>query len=98
MPALLLPWLADMRLGFRFVDWSAPVSTLIGAVVGVGATMLADRSRWKRDQSRERDQLRRDSYGSYLAAVIAAHEAMRAAGAGADSSPGTKQAAITGIC
>jgi hypothetical protein len=84
-----------MRLGFGFVDWSAPVSTLVGAVVGVGATMLADRSRWKRVQSREQDQLRRESYGSYLAAVVQAHEAMRAAAIGADGSPEGKQTAIT---
>jgi hypothetical protein len=73
-------------LGFSFVDWSAPVSTLVGAMVGVGATMLADRSRWKRDQSRERIQLRRESYGSYLAAVIQAHEAMRVAAVAGGSS------------
>lgn len=63
--------------------------------------MLADRSRWKRDRSRERDQLRRESYRNYLAAVIQAHEAMRAAAAGtdggngADGSPESKRAAIT---
>jgi hypothetical protein len=86
--------LADAPLGFSFVDWSAPVSTLVGAIVGVGATMLADRSRWKREQGRERIHLRRESYGSYLAAIIQAHEAMRAAAAG-DDSPDSKRAAIT---
>ena len=91
----------EAPLGFGFVDWSAPVSTLVGAVVGVGATMLADRSRWKRDRSRERDQLRRESYRNYLAAVIQAHEAMRAAATGTDGTDGTdgspesKRAAIT---
>jgi hypothetical protein len=63
-------------------------------MVGVGATMLADRSRWKRDRSRERDLLRRESYRNYLAAVIQAHEAMRAA-ALADGSAESKRAAIT---
>ena len=71
------------------------MSTLVGAVVGVGATVLADRSRWKRDQSRERDQLRRESYGGYLAAIIQAHEAMRAAATGDADSPESKQTAIT---
>jgi len=92
-PAAWFP-LAGAPLGFSFVDWSEPVSTLVGAIVGVGATMLADRSRWKREQSRERIQLRRESYGSYLAAIIQAHEAMRAAAAG-DGSPDGKRAAIT---
>lgn len=56
--------------------------------------MLADRTRWKRDQGRERDQLRRESYGNYLAAIIKAHEAMRIAAAG-NASPESKRAAIT---
>jgi len=81
-------------LGFSFVDWSAAVSTLVGAIIGVGATMLADRSRWKREQGRERIQLRREAYGSYLAAIIQAHEAMRAAAA-SDGLPDGKRAAIT---
>jgi hypothetical protein len=76
------------------VDWSAVVSTLVGAIVGVGATMLADRARWKRDQGRERDQLRRESYGGYISAIIIAHEAMRAAAVG-DGPPEGKRAAIT---
>jgi hypothetical protein len=86
--------LVGSSLGFSSVDWSAAVSTLVGAIVGVGATMLADRSRWKRDQGRERDRLRRESYGSYLAAIIKTHEAMRTAAAG-DGSPEGKRAAIT---
>lgn len=99
-PVPRLPWRAALRLGFGFVDWSVPVSTLVGAIVGVGSTMLADRSRWKQDRSRERDRLRRESYRNYLAAVIQAHEAMRAAangtgGNGADGSPESKRAAIT---
>lgn len=76
------------------MDWSAAVSTLVGAIVGVGATMLADRTRWKRDQGRERDQLRRESYGSYLAAIIKTHEAVRSA-ATSHGSPDGKRAAIT---
>ena len=71
--------LVTSPLEFSLVDWSAAVGTIIGAMVGVGATTLADRSRWKRDDSREWNQLRRESYGNYLAAVIQAHEGMRAA-------------------
>ncbi len=55
--------------------------------------MLADRTHWKRDQARERDQLRRDSYGSYLAAIVKAHEAMRSAASG-DGPPESKRSAI----
>lgn len=70
------------------------MGTLVGAIVAVAATMLADRTRWKRDQSREQSQLRRESYGSYLAAVIQAHEAMRSAAAG-EGSPDSRRIAIT---
>ena len=56
--------------------------------------MLADRARWKRDQSREQSQLRRESYGSYLAAIIQAHEAMRSAAA-SGGSPDSRRDAIT---
>jgi len=80
---------------FNLVDWSAAVSTIVGAAVGVGATTLADRSRWKRDRSRERDQLRRESYGNYLAAIIRAHEAMRVAAVSDDRSAERRRAAIT---
>lgn len=82
-------------LGFSFVDWSPVVSTIVGAMVGVGATTLADRSRWKRDEGRERNQLRRDSYGSYLAAVIQAHEAMRAAAVDVHNPAEARRADIT---
>jgi hypothetical protein len=64
-------------------------------MVGVGATTLADRSRWKRDQSREQTQLRRESYGRYLAAVVQAHEAMRAAAVSGDISAESGRATIT---
>ena len=66
----------------------------MGAIVGVGATMLADRAHWKRDQGREQNQLRRVSYGNYLAAIIKAHETMRIAAVG-HASPDSKRAAIT---
>jgi hypothetical protein len=71
------------------------VGTTAGVIVGVGATALAERSRWKRDQGREQAQLRRESYGKYLAAVIQAHEAMRAAAVTSGSSAADRRAAIT---
>ena len=57
--------------------------------------MLADRSRWKREQNRDQDQLRRESYGAYLAALVQAHEAMRAVAEGSTSSLDSRPAAIT---
>lgn len=77
------------------MDWLAPVGTIVGVIVGVGAATLTERSRWKREQGREQTQLRRESYGRYLAAVIQAHEAMRAAAVSSDSSAAGRRAAIT---
>ena len=76
------------------MDWLAPVSTIARVIVGVGATALADRSRWKHDQGREQAQLRRESYSRYLASHIQAHEAMRAAATSAHSPTGSRRAAI----
>ncbi len=51
------------------MEWSSVVSTVTGAVIGVGATWLADRSRWSREQGVNRTNVRRELYAAYLAAV-----------------------------
>jgi hypothetical protein len=61
----------------------------------MSATMLADRSRWKREQGRDQDRIRRESYGSYLAALVQAHDAMRTAAARGGSSAEGRSVAIT---
>jgi hypothetical protein len=76
------------------MDWSTLASTLVGAVIGIGATTLADRSRWKREQASGHNQLRRQAYATYLAALIRAHEAMRTAALGEHSSAESREAAI----
>lgn len=92
---LFLDDLGKVRV--QVVDWLLPVSTVVGAVVAMAATMLADRSRWKREQSRDQDQIRRESYGGYLAALVQAHDAMRTAAGRGGSSPDSRHAAITGV-
>lgn len=76
------------------MDWSTLASTLVGAVIGIGATQLADRSRWKREQSAGHNQLRRQAYAAYLAALIRAHEIMRIAALGEHDSAERREAAI----
>lgn len=76
------------------VEWSTLASTIVGAIIGIAATTLADRSRWKREQAAGRDQLRRQAYAAYLAALIGAHEAIRTAALGEHSSAGSREAAI----
>jgi hypothetical protein len=81
-------------VAIRAVDWPTLASTIVGAAIGIAATTLADRSRWKREQTAGHAQLRRQAYATYLAALIRAHEAMRAAALGEYSSAELKEAAI----
>jgi hypothetical protein len=76
------------------VDLSTLASTVVGAVIGIGATTLADRSRWKREQTTSHNQLRRQAYAAYLAALVRAHEATRTAATGEHASADHKRAAI----
>ncbi|WP_128802477.1 MULTISPECIES: hypothetical protein [unclassified Streptomyces] len=61
------------------MDWGTVVSTVTGAVIGVGATSLSDRSRWRREQSERRTAVKRELYAEYLAAVARTWSEIRAA-------------------
>jgi hypothetical protein len=51
------------------MDWATPVSTLIGAIVGVGSTLLVESVRAKRDRGDQLYQTRRQLYARYLEAL-----------------------------
>lgn len=51
------------------MDWVAPVSTALGAVIGVGSTLLADRLSWRRDRAGQSLDARRKLYADYTAAL-----------------------------
>ncbi|MGH4033112.1 hypothetical protein ACQB60_29720 [Actinomycetota bacterium Odt1-20B] len=51
------------------MDIGTLIGTGLGAVVGVGSTLIADRVRWKRDQSMRQQELKRQLYGEYLVAL-----------------------------
>ncbi|WP_421108454.1 hypothetical protein [Streptomyces sp. NEAU-S77] len=51
------------------MDWLGPVNTLMGAGIGVGATLLADRLRWRREREALRQDTRRQAYASFMAAL-----------------------------
>ena len=59
------------------MDWISSLSTLAGAVVGVGAALVAERLRWHRDQEREAAQTRRAVYSEFLMALSRGHSDMR---------------------
>ncbi|MEV6397418.1 hypothetical protein AB0M39_22045 [Streptomyces sp. NPDC051907] len=61
------------------MDWGTIIGTVTGAVIGVGATSLADRSRWRREQAASRSAIKRELYAAYLAAVAQAWNEIRAA-------------------
>ncbi|MFC8914425.1 hypothetical protein ACFT5C_01525 [Streptomyces sp. NPDC057116] len=56
------------------MEWTALISTALGAVIGVGSTLLADRLRWKRDTGeRERETLHA-TYAQFLEALTLARD------------------------
>ncbi|MGW2283628.1 hypothetical protein [Streptomyces phaeochromogenes] len=60
------------------MDWIAPVSTIGGAIVGVGSALLAERLRWRREGNQQWAQQRRTVYQEFVMASSRAHAQMRA--------------------
>lgn len=60
------------------MEWGTLIGTVTGAVIGVGATSIADRAKWRREQSERRTEVRRDLYAAYLAAVARTWNDIRA--------------------
>jgi hypothetical protein len=52
------------------VEWISPVSTLLGAGIRVGATLLADQLRWRREREDRARQTRSQLYAEYSAALM----------------------------
>ncbi|MGV9311144.1 hypothetical protein ACWDR0_02980 [Streptomyces sp. NPDC003691] len=56
------------------MGWTVVLATVIGAGIGVGSTLAADRIRWRRETAeRERDQLR-TACADYLVALAEARD------------------------
>ncbi|MEU9012027.1 hypothetical protein AB0D12_20060 [Streptomyces sp. NPDC048479] len=51
------------------MEWISPVSTALGAVIGVGSTLIADRLSWRRERAGQSLDVRRKLYGDYTAAL-----------------------------
>jgi hypothetical protein len=56
------------------VDWGTPIGTALGAVVGVGSTLLSERTRWSLGRGDRRRDALQASYASYLANLAKAVE------------------------
>ncbi|MFD6243075.1 hypothetical protein ACFWFV_26770 [Streptomyces diastaticus] len=59
------------------MNWGTQVSTIIGAVLGIGATLLVDRARHRREQTNRVQDVRRDLYTRYLTALTDSSSALR---------------------
>lgn len=60
------------------MDWLPLLSTLAGAAIGIVATLIADRNRWKREDVKEALRLRLDVYTQYTTTVKVLGETLRA--------------------
>ncbi|MEU3091360.1 hypothetical protein ABZ703_34230 [Streptomyces massasporeus] len=58
------------------MNWLTLASTLLGAVVGVGSTLLADRARWGREAQAQMLERKRVLYGEFLTALNLAQESL----------------------
>jgi len=66
------------------MDWTTLAATALGAFVGVGSTLLADRVRWRRDRADRTRQDRRQIYVTVLTRYRLAYEDMREAALAGD--------------
>ncbi|MGC5034243.1 hypothetical protein ACPXCS_05550 [Streptomyces sp. DT190] len=57
------------------MEWITLISTVVGAVIATGSTMLLDRQRWRREQGDRETRARRALYGEYLAGLSEARHA-----------------------
>ncbi|WP_251096340.1 hypothetical protein [Streptomyces sp. Caat 7-52] len=60
------------------MDWLPLLSTLAGAAIGIVATLIADRNRWKREDAKDARRLRLDVYTQYTTTVKVLGETLRA--------------------
>lgn len=58
--------------------WLPLLSTLAGAAIGIVATLIADRNRWKREDAKDALRLRLDVYTQYTTAVKDLGDTLRA--------------------
>ncbi|MFI7504232.1 hypothetical protein ACIBVL_38295 [Streptomyces sp. NPDC049687] len=61
------------------MEWTTLAATGLGALVGVGSTLLADRVRWRRERAERTRQERKEIYVTCLTKYRQAYEDMYAA-------------------
>ncbi|MER5382410.1 hypothetical protein ABT040_19390 [Streptomyces sp. NPDC002688] len=69
------------------MEWTALIGTGLGAVIGVGSTLAADRMRWRRE-TRERERVNLQVlYAEFIEALLGARDAIDQVSKQADNSP-----------
>ncbi|WP_371480304.1 hypothetical protein [Kitasatospora sp. NBC_00315] len=76
------------------MDWMPLLSTLTGAVIGITATLVADRGRWRREEVRRATELRREVYTVFVSALKTAGEEIRAVALGDHLSDRARDSAV----
>ncbi|MEV5879694.1 hypothetical protein AB0L75_36885 [Streptomyces sp. NPDC052101] len=76
------------------MDWMPLLSTLAGAVIGITATLIADRNRWRREDARNALEIRREVYTEFVSALKAAGEEIRAIALGDHLSESARDEAV----
>ncbi|MFD4554309.1 hypothetical protein ACFWP5_08265 [Streptomyces sp. NPDC058469] len=51
------------------MDWGTLAGTALGAILGVGTTLLAERSRWRRENTARERAVKQRLYAEYLGAL-----------------------------
>ncbi|WP_344535701.1 hypothetical protein [Streptomyces albiaxialis] len=75
-------------------EWATLVGTALGAVMGVGATLVGEQVRWRRTTRDNKLQDRRNLYADCLVSFRRAHEGMRLAADEDHASPEARAARI----
>ncbi|MFF0190964.1 hypothetical protein [Streptomyces sp. NPDC005244] len=76
------------------MNWISLLSTLTGAIIGIAATVIADRNRWRREEARRALDVRREVYTEYVSALKAAGEEIRAVALGDYRSESARDSAV----
>ncbi|MFJ9615925.1 hypothetical protein [Streptomyces noursei] len=67
------------------MNWGSLASTVLGAVIGIASTLMADRARARRSRAEGDQAARRQLYGDYLAALARTRNHLRIAARSADT-------------
>lgn len=69
------------------MEWTTLISTLAGAVIGISATVVTERSRSRRERQADELSVRRGAYADYLAALSQTRVEIRVAARDASVPP-----------